>query len=233
MNTNRQRVLAELRLKIHQHECQFPEDDTISTGSDVLDRLFPGRGIRRGTLVEWVGTEAGGAGTLSLWVARQILKKHRPAVVIDPLKQVYPLTFLPAGTDPASLILVRPGGGEGDRLWAIEQALRCEAVSIVWGSAPHLPPVAFRRFKLAAEQSGSVGFFLRSAEALEQPTWADVRLIVEPRPAPGEPPCFRVRPAYSRGPVLETSVDVQIDVTGKICGAGSPDEKTPVVPLVS
>ena len=231
MNTNRQQTIAELRAKIRTHEHQLPQD-VVSTGSKILDQLFPGRGVRRGSLVEWVSRdEAGGAGTLSLWVARQFLEKHRPAIVVDPQRQIYPLAFLPLGSDPASLIFVRAGGGES--LWAIEQALRCEAVSIVWGVAHHLTPVVFRRFKLAAEQSGSVGFFLRSAEALGQPTWADVRLVVEPRPSPNESPRFRVQVAYSRGQVMQSSVDVQIDgLSGLICGVSDAHE-TPVVSLVS
>ncbi len=235
MNTDRQHTLAELRRKIRTHEHHFPQDlEAISTGSPVLNRLFPGAGLRRGSLVEWIGLgEASGAGTLSLLVARQLFEKHRPAVVVDSAKEIYPLALLPAGSDPASLILVRPNSA-GESLWAIEQALCCEAVSIVWGVVPQLSPVAYRRLKLAAERSGSVGFLLRSAPALRQSSWADVRLAVEPRPAWGESPSFCVRTLYSRGEATQSSVNVQIDGTsGLICGVKNTDEQTPVVSLVS
>ncbi len=235
MNTDRQHTLAELRRKIRTHEHHFPQDvEAISTGNPVLDRLFPGEGLRRGSLVEWVGLgEASGAGTLSLLVARQLFEKHRSAIVVDSAREIYPLAFLSSGSDPASLILVRPQS-TGESLWAIEQALCCEAVSIVWGVVPQLSPVAYRRLKLAAERSGSVGFFIRSAPALRQSSWADVRLAVEPRPSVGESPSFRVRTIYSRGEVVESSVHVQIDgISGMICGVNHTDEQTPVVSLVS
>jgi protein ImuA len=235
MNTRRQRVLAELRMKIRTHEHDQPKDcETISTGSEALNRLLPDQGIRPGSLVEWVGLgEASGAGTLSLWVIQQFSKTRRPAIVVDSHKLVYPVALQQLGSDPAALILVRPGN-QAENLWAIEQALRCEAVSVVWGRTDQLTPVTYRRFKLAAEHAGSLGFFIRSAQALSQPTWADVRLVVEPRPSWGESPCFRVRLAYSRGQTVQQSVNVQIDGdSGQILGVSHADEKTPFVSLVS
>lgn len=232
MNTNRQRVLAELRSKIRtcKPDLPLPDRDTISTGSNELDSLLPGQGIHRGSLVEWIG--AGGAGTLSLWTIPHLATRHRPAIVVDSQRQVYPLS-LHFGIDPQALILVRPEN-KADSLWAIEQALRCEAVSVVWGITDHLTPTTYRRLKLAAERAGSVGFLLRPIQALKQPTWADVRLVVEPRPSVDEPPCFHVRVDYSRGgQVGQASVTVQIDgERGMIRGVNNTDE-TPVMSLVS
>jgi len=236
MNTDKQRLLAELRREIRTREHELrPKAEPVSSGSDILDRLFPGQGLKRGSLVEWIGRgEASGAGTLSLMLAHQLREKHRPAVVVDSQRQVYPLALHCLGGDPASLILVRLNG-EKESLWTIEQALRSEAVSLVWAVVPHLTPVAYRRFQLAAEQSGSLGFFLRPESALKYPSWAETRLVVEPRPSLSESPRFQVRAASHRGEANQTdSVTVQIDwKNGMICGVDNTDAKTEKTPLMS
>jgi len=206
-------TIVELQQQIRrwEHRGQRAETTVISTGCDVLDSLFPSQGIRRGSLVEWIGQgEASGAGTLSLLVCPQFGKVDRPAILIEGSRRIYPVALAALGCNLSSLILVRTDS-EREALWACEESLRCKAVDIVWARIEHLTSLAFRRLQLAAEESGGVGFLVRSAEALKQPSWADVRLLVAPRPTGGDSLRFQVHAAYSHGKTIRSTANIEVD----------------------
>ena len=200
-NTRKQ-TIVELRNRIRAWERRSPQSTTacMSTGCDALDALFPGHGIRRGSLVEWVGDgDASGAGTLSLLVGRRFCETDRPAILVDFQQQIYP-----RGIVRSSASISRRS------LWSIpipnerhfgRAKNRCVARRLLlFGQGSSISrDIAFRRLQLAAEESGGVGFFVRSTAALNEPSWADVRLLVTPRPASGRSPCFRMTVAYSHG----------------------------------
>jgi protein ImuA len=236
-----QQMIADLQNRIWASERRFVQGETAvtSTGCGALDALFPERGIRQGSIVEWIaGSEASGAGTLSLLVARRfcaadrspacqepkgdspifasqksslkgtvpfLLRKNRdsPLVIVDARRQVYPLALAALGFDLSTVLMVRPKS-QRDLLWTCEECLRSGAVDMVWARIEHLGPIAFRRLQLAAEKSRAIGFLMRPAGAIRQPSWADVRLSVAPRPTYGRqecpPSCGRQEcpPSYGR-----------------------------------
>ena len=212
-DTDRQNTIADLRSKLHQDVLVR---EAISTGHPELDELLPAGGLRRGSLIEWVGRgPASGAGTLSLFLAQQI-PKSGPRIVIDPDRQVYPLPLLAAGGEPAAWIFAR-ARDHAEGLWAFEQALRCPGVSLVWARIDPISPVAFRRLQIAVESSGGLGFLVRPETALKQPSWAEARFLVSPRPSLSESPRFQIEVAYSRGPVKRSNLDIEIDTqTGRM-----------------
>jgi hypothetical protein len=55
------------------------------------------------------------------------------------------------------------------------------AALLTW--ADRLDGHVFRRIQLSTEEGGSLGLLLRPQEAQGEPSWADVRLGVEPLPA--------------------------------------------------
>lgn len=207
------RTVAELQQRIRSLERGAAPTQTAiwGTGSRALDALFPLQGIRPGSLVEWVETgPASGAGTLSLLVSRQVGRAQRPFVVIDSQQQVYPASMAALGFDLSRLVIVRPTTDRGT-LWACEETLHSQAVEIVWARAEHVSSTAARRLRLAAEASSSVCFLLRPHQALRQPSWAEVRLVVEPLPFRNESPGYRISVAYSQGRTLLSTTDIQID----------------------
>jgi protein ImuA len=131
-------------------------------------------------------------------------------VIVDLSQQIYPMALSGFGFDLSTLIVVHPKS-EREALWACEESLRCKAVSLVWTRVEHLAALAFRRLQLATEASGGVGFLVRSATAMAQPSWADVRLLVTPRPAYAESPRFRMKVAYSHGTPMRSEADIGID----------------------
>jgi cell division inhibitor SulA/protein ImuA len=153
---------------------------TISTGYDVLDRALSDGGFHRGTLVEWL-TDAGGSGatTLVLSAARQACGDKGTLVVINRRRTFYPLAAVACGIDLSRLLLVRPQN-DRDETWAIDQALRSGGASAVVAWPEKLDDHLFRRLQLAAESGGTLGLFVRPVRAIAEPSWAEVRLLVEP-----------------------------------------------------
>ena len=176
------------------------------SGFRGIDRLLPGGGVGRGSLVEWIGGPASGATALACAVACRLLGA-RPAtagkrsaagdppgatgtiLVIDRCGRFHPPAVLPwlerptasrpkpGGEAIGPLVVVRPSRDE-DEIWAIDQALRCPGVTAVLAWPERVSSTAMRRFQLAARGSGAVGFLVRPVRARREPSWAEARLNV-------------------------------------------------------
>jgi hypothetical protein len=144
-------------------------------------------------VIEWLGRGSGsGAAALALAATCRDLPDGRALVVVDPQREFYPPAVAPWGVDLARVVVVRPeraapAGGIADpscvsteALWALEQALRCRGVGAVFCRWGPLDDRAARRLQLASEHGGGVGVLVRPACYRRQPSWADVRLLVQP-----------------------------------------------------
>ncbi len=168
---------------------------SISSGCAALDQLLPEQGFRGGTLVEWLAAGAGtGAATLALKTAAQACRPDGRLIVLDRTGEFYPPAAAGLGIDPARLIVVH-ARNTADHHWALDQALRCPAVAatVAWPDAGggKLDGRTFRRLQLAVEEGGGLGLLLRPETLRHEPSWADVRLLVEP--LPGTSPSGRKR----------------------------------------
>lgn len=183
--------------------------------------------------MEWIGEgPANGAGTLSLLVCPNLTGSNRPLVLIDPQRQIYPAGLSALGFDLTSVIVLRPST-DRETLWACEESLRCAAVGVVWAKLDRLTPTAFRRLQLAAEESGVVGFLVRSSSAVNQPSWADVRLMVQPRPSRGTGLRLQVDVLYSQGSSRQTKALIEMNSLRESLQNVSEHQETQLVPLVS
>jgi protein ImuA len=82
----RDALVAGLRREVEKLEGgRVVEDERrVSTGVKALDRLLPGGGLKRGTLVEYLsGSTGSGAATLSLAAARKACGEGRAFVVVE------------------------------------------------------------------------------------------------------------------------------------------------------
>jgi len=158
-------------------------DRPISSGCVPLDRLLPEGGFRRAALAEWLSAGQGsGATTLALAAARQACRDGGALVVLDRRREFYPPAAVRLGVEPEELIVVQ-AGSQADEHWALDQALRCRGVAAVLAWPERLDGRTFRRLQLAAEEGGGLGLLIRPLVARGEPSWADVRLLVEPLPA--------------------------------------------------
>jgi hypothetical protein len=145
-------------------------------------------------------------------------------VVVDASGEFYPPAAIALGIEPSRLIVVHPNS-PADHTWALDQAMRCPAVAaaVAWPDRTHHAPRdackpkldgrAFRRLQLAAEQGGGLGLLIRPAAVRGEPSWADVRLLVEPLPSTREVGRRRIRIVLlrSRGGFGERAVEVEVD----------------------
>ena len=186
----------------------------ISSGCGPLDRLLPGGGFRRATLVEWLSAgEGSGAASLAMAAASQACRDGGAVVVLDRRREFYPPAAVRLGIELQDLIVVQ-AGSEADNQWALDQALRCPGVAAVLAWPEKLDGRTFRRLQLAAEEGGGLGLLIRPLAARREPSWADLRLLVEPLPAEPLAGCkrrLRIHLLRCHGAASGRNVDLEID----------------------
>ena len=180
--TDRTICLEELRRRIARLEAvrRRGGSATVTSGSTALDGILPEGGFRCGTLVEWLSAGEGtGACTLALLAARETCRRGGSLVVLDRRGDFYPPAAVRLGIEPEQLLVVHAESA-ADHDWAMDQVLRSPAVAAALAWPEKLDGRTFRRWQLAVEQGGGLGLLLRPAAARADPSWADVRLLVEP-----------------------------------------------------
>jgi hypothetical protein len=124
-----------------------------------------------------------GGALLSLRAAWALCRDAGTLVVLDQTGWFYPPAAAAWGIDLQRLVWLRVDTPR-DAFWALDQSLRCTAVRAVWsclgGWDSLLDGRWFRRFQLAAEQSGTAGMLVRSPRFRNRPSWAELRLDVSP-----------------------------------------------------
>jgi hypothetical protein len=233
MLSARQQLVLALQQKLQQQIATQRADAElrVTSGSPAFDRLLQG-GFRRGSIVEWLGAEGSGATVLAWCLARRVCQQKQLAVVVDPRRRFYPPAALQStGTDglrndsPRNIVFTHPAHRR-DQEWTVLQALNCPGVAAVLTWPDRLDDRAFRRLQLAAEKGGAVGLLIREPRALREPSWADVRLLVQGLPT-AERRRFRVEVQRCRGSnVTGGAVEVELNEQGTLDAADS----LPVVP---
>lgn len=198
---DRRRRVAQLAEQLRSWErppgAEAP--DGIASGCPALDALLPQGRFSPGSLVEWVSPGPGsGAATLALKVARQACGLEGWLAVIDPAGTFYPPAAAALGVRLSRVLWIRPPT-ENIARWATDQALRCVGVTAVLAWPATLDPATFRRWQLAAEQSRVLGLLIRPATALRESSWAEARLLVEPRLGNEEGRDWRIEVLHARG----------------------------------
>ncbi len=164
-----------------------------STGWPQLDGIFPEGGLRQGMLLECLGqVQGGGVALLALWLARQMFTSEslpkrdsgNPKVgtggvfvVFDHDGKLYPPAIAALGMSLEQVMIVTPQNKK-DLYWALDQVLRCPAVSAVWSCLSKISSRDFRRLQLAAEAGRALGVLVRDEKFKKTPTWAHVRLLI-------------------------------------------------------
>jgi protein ImuA len=176
------------------------ERSALSTGFAALDEALADRGLRPGSLIEWVGegeSEGSGAATLALTVAAHTLRRGGAFVAIDSAGEFYPPAAAALGIPLERTVVVRPEARMA-ALWAWEQALRSPGVAVTFGRLEALDDRLLRRLQLAAEKGGGLGFLIRPPACQAGPAWAATRIDVKARAGLRERPVnSNARGAYA------------------------------------
>jgi hypothetical protein len=131
-------------------------------------------------------------------------------VVIDERREFYPPAAAQRGASLDHLIVVRPDRRR-DALWALDQALRCVGVSAVLCWVERASDLVLRRMQLAAVAGGGIGLVVRPTSARLAASYADLRLLVAPRPSRTGGRRVHVEVLRCRGGAAGAAVELDID----------------------
>ncbi|MDA1099971.1 MAG: hypothetical protein O2967_13400 [Proteobacteria bacterium] len=153
------------------------EAPPLTLGVPAIDRILPGGGLARGALHEVLGgndpggNNGGGNGGGAALAFTAVLAARRAAlagthgpgsgqVLWCPSRRgLYGPGLAAFGLGPGQLILVH-GRDDQQRLWAMEEGLKCTGLAMVVGEVGRLDLGQSRRLQLAAEASGVTALLL-------------------------------------------------------------------------
>lgn len=192
--------------------------DTAATGREVcplgvepIDRRLGGLTV--GATHEWLGPALeGGRGrawlppvTMLAWIAAQQSRRRQEAdrggLTVWVGRRTWAsswLTVQMAGVERSLFVdACRPE----ERIWAIDQALRCAGVASVVGDVTGLDIGAGRRLQLASEAGGTLGLLTRPAWERDVLSASMTRWMVSP--VVGRRPGWRLKLSRARGMVTD------------------------------
>ncbi len=134
--------------------------------AEAVDAALPGGGLARAGLHEVLAADPGAA----TGFCAMVLGRSAGAVLwIGPEPDAWPPGLARFGLSPAQLVFVRAPRA-ADALWAMEEALRCPAVSGALLMTEGVDLTAARRLQLAAEAGGAIGLLLRPDTETDAPS---------------------------------------------------------------
>ncbi len=160
---DRSALLAALRARIGRieragaHAALARRDEATVPLAEAIDATLPGGGLARAALHEVL---TGDSGAATGFAAMVLGRTGGPVLWIGPDPEAWPPGLARFGLSPAQLILVQ-ARRTTDALWAMEEALRCPAVTGALLALDEIDLTAARRLQLAAEAGGALGLLLR------------------------------------------------------------------------
>jgi protein ImuA len=89
-----------------------------------------------------------------------LMKKGGISVWVHSFQNIFPPALRLFGIDPGKMIFIHQRS-EKEKLWVMEEALKCDGLSSVIGEINEISFTESRRFQLAMEQSKVTGFLIR------------------------------------------------------------------------
>lgn len=153
----------------------------LNTGLWEVEQAFPDNTFPLGAVHEFVSNAKEAAAATNGFMAGLIsqLMKKGTAVWVSSKRTLFPPALHVFGIAPEQIYfidLLR----QKDVLWAIEEALRCDALSVVVGELSELSFTESRRLQLAVEQSRVTGFIHRYSPKTENVSACVTRWKINP-----------------------------------------------------
>jgi len=158
-------ILAQLQKQIlaMQGFKTVSDKQSLKTGLGIIEQSFPGNTFPMGAIHEFISPAQGEAAATNGFIAgllSGIMQKGGTALWIGTRRTLFPPALKAFGIEPDRIVfidLIR----ERDVLWAVEQALKCDALTAVVGELKELGFTESRRLQLAVEESKVTGFIHR------------------------------------------------------------------------
>ena len=157
----------------------------LNTGLGAIERAFPGHAFPTGAVHELLSLAPEDAAATSGFMAgllSRFMQSRGACLWISTGRMLFPPALKVFGIEPERIIFVDLTR-EKDALWAIEEALKCDALAAVVGELKEVSFAESRRLQLAVEQSRVTGFIHRYYPRNENPTACVSRWKISPLPS--------------------------------------------------
>lgn len=184
-DSSQKEIVQELRQRILAMQGSTkPCGERYTLGLGPVEAAFPEGVFPTGAVHEFVSGEfeaaAATSGFLTCLLSR-MMKRKGFCLWISARRLVFPPALKALGIDPDCIVFVDLNNDK-DVLWAVEEALRCEALVAVVGEVKALTFAQSRRLQLAIEQSRVTGFIHRIQPDAETATACVARWKISPVP---------------------------------------------------
>jgi protein ImuA len=165
MSLKKHDILSELQSDILRMQGFKPSGIQMdSDGLGFMRNVFPHGSFPIGCVHEFLASQvedaAASCGFMS-GILSSMMKSQGAVIWISSTRKIFPPALKNFGIDPARFIFIDLQN-EKDVLWAMEEALKCSALTAVVGEMQNLDFTASRRLQLAVEKSLVTGFILRT-----------------------------------------------------------------------
>jgi len=141
----------------------MPSSQHLDTGLGPIERAFPGGAFPSAAVHEFLSLAPESAAATSGFIAglmSSFMQSRGACLWISTGRTLFPPALKVFGINPERIIFVDLARKK-DALWAIEEALKCEALSAVVGELSEVSFTESRRLQLAVEHSRVTGFIHR------------------------------------------------------------------------
>jgi protein ImuA len=142
---------------------QASNETVPDIGLGPIQHAFPNNSFPLGAIHEFISTGAEDVSASTGFIAgilSALMKSGGAVLWIGSSRTLFPPALALFGIDPGKIIFIDLQN-QRDVLWAMEEALKCDALAAVIGEMQELSFTVSRRFQLAVEQSRVTGFILR------------------------------------------------------------------------
>lgn len=164
MNAGVSDIIFELKSDILRLQGYKPASDTVvDLGLGPIVSAFPNNSFPLGAVHEFLAATKESVAATSGFIAgllSSILGENGAAMWISSSRTLFPPALKSFGVQPDRIVFIDLKK-EKDVLWAVEEALKCDALSAVVGEIQDLKFIASRRLQLAVEQSRVTGLIMR------------------------------------------------------------------------
>lgn len=157
-------IARQLQAKINAMQgLGKPSSEPVNAGLAPFSAAFPGNIFPTGAIHEFISYELANAASTSGFitaVTSKLIKNGGICLWVTSGRKIFPGGLKHFGLEPDRIIFINAARAK-DALWIIEEALKCEALTVVIGEIKELGFTESRRLQLAVEHSGVTGFIHR------------------------------------------------------------------------
>lgn len=179
-------IIEQLQKQIHAQQGKRPSHDqpALPLGLGALESAFPGGSFPKGVIHELISHSSEDAACTTSFMSvilGKLMKQGGYCLWIStvPRRSVFPQALSIFGVAPERVVFVDATTPK-ETLWAIEEALKCDALAAVVGELNEINFNDSRRLQLAAERSRVTGFIHRFKPKVKSPVASVSRWKIGP-----------------------------------------------------